>query len=246
MLIILMEINFNYCNSYKDDLLQFPRVICIDCNNNKTRKHDDVYDEFVKYAFINQKKILKEASIDFEHLFGDEWIEKKIDLYRYYAKHAGCKVYTSGFDFDLSNVSKFILGKDVCEDFVLKFELKQAVEILINVNNQTNKYTHLYNSETIIYRYEDSITFGGWTSNNYITANWIIGEKISDEDYIRMYQETESVLLTDCQFPIENQLEEKELSKIDFMNDTYVRLENGYNNTPQKKIDFFENLIENQ
>ena len=101
-------------NSYKDDIIQFPKVICVDCNNNKTRKHDNAYDEFVIYAYKNQKKILRERKIDFQDVYGEElWLEKKIDLYRYYAKHAGCKVFTSKLEFDLFNVSNFILGKDV-------------------------------------------------------------------------------------------------------------------------------------
>lgn len=231
-------------NSYKDDIIQFPKVICIDCNNNKTRKHDNAYDEFVVYAYKNQQKILRERIIDFQDIYGDElWLEKKIDLFRYYSKHAGCKVASSKLEFDLSKLSNFILGKDVCEDFILKFELKQAIEIFINFSNKMDKYTHLYNSETITYRVGESIIFGGWTTNNYITANWVIGEKISNKDYLRMYEETETVILTDSKFPIEENSEDIEFSKIKFLQDIPMRYENGYNNTDQKKIDFFERLI---
>ncbi|NML70805.1 hypothetical protein HHL23_13515 [Chryseobacterium sp. RP-3-3] len=238
--------NVQSFTSYKDDLIQFPKAICIDCNNNKTRKHDDAYDEFVKYAYTNQQKILRDRIIDFQDVYGDElWLEKKIDLYRYYAKHAGCKVFTSEFEFDLTNVSKFILGKDVCRDFVLKFELKQAIEILIKVTNEMGKYTHLYNSETIAYNVGNELIFGGWTTNNFITSNWVIGKDISDEDYLRMYQEKESVLLTDSKFPITNQNDNNKFSKIGFMNDIHIKYENGYNNTPENKINFFERLIEN-
>lgn len=38
--------NVQSFTSYKNDLIQFPKVICVDCNNNKTRKHDEAYDEF--------------------------------------------------------------------------------------------------------------------------------------------------------------------------------------------------------
>ena len=63
-------------NSYKDDIIQFPKVICVDCNNNKTRKHDNAYDEFVIYAYKNQKKILRERKIDFQDVYGEElWLE---------------------------------------------------------------------------------------------------------------------------------------------------------------------------
>lgn len=234
-------------NSYKDDIIQFPKVICVDCNNNKTRKHDNAYDEFVIYAYKNQKKILRERKIDFQDVYGEElWLEKKIDLYRYYAKHAGCKVFTSKVEFDLFNVSNFILGKDVCEDFILKFELKQAVEIFINVSNTIDQYTHLYNSETISYKVGDSIIFGGWTTNNYITANWVVGTKISNEDYLRMYQESETIILTDCKFPKFENENDIEFSNIQFLKDIPMRYENGYNNTDKKKIDFFERIIANE
>lgn len=34
-----------------------------------------------------------------------------------------------------------------------------------------------------------------------MTKNWVIGNDISDENYLRMYEETESVSLTNSKFP---------------------------------------------
>ncbi|AZI39974.1 hypothetical protein HZR02_10175 [Elizabethkingia anophelis] len=239
--------SFQKFESYKDNIIQFPKIICIACNNVRTRNHDDAYDHFVKYCFQNHPKILKNQILDFEDIFGDEWLEKKIDLYRYFAKHAGCKVKTSNFEFDLTNIANFIKGRDVCEDFVLKFELKQAVEILIKLLNRENKYTHLYNGATVHYGAEDSLTFGGWLTNNYLTTNWVIGKNISDADYLRMYEEKERVLLTDCKFSMDTEnKEESEFTKMGFINEVHIAAENGYNISLNDRINFFEWLIESQ
>lgn len=38
--------NLHSFNSPKDKLIKFPKVICIDCNNNQTRNADIAYTEF--------------------------------------------------------------------------------------------------------------------------------------------------------------------------------------------------------
>lgn len=239
--------DFTKFESYKDNIIQFPKVICIKCNNVRTRNHDNAYDEFVKYCFESHSKILKDRILDFEDIFGENWLEKKIDLYRYFAKHAGCKVKTSNFEFDLSNIAKFILGRDFCDDFLIKFELKQAIEILIKILNTENKYNHLYNGATVHYGIAEDLTFGGWLTNNYITINWVIGKNISDADYFKMYENQERILLTDCKFSFEERSDlESDFSKIELINELHIASEDGYNKTLNDKIDFFESIIENQ
>jgi hypothetical protein len=46
-------------DSYKDKVLKFPKVICINCNNTLTGPHDDAYDKFVDFCFRNSSEIKK-------------------------------------------------------------------------------------------------------------------------------------------------------------------------------------------
>ncbi len=133
-------------NSYKDKVLKFPKVICINCNNNLTRSHDDAYDKFVEFCLENHEEILISRNINFEKIYGENWELEKLNLYRYYAKHAGCKIITANPKTDLKNLSEFIKGNTQVFDFILQFELKAGVKSIMNAFNLSIKYNHLYNS----------------------------------------------------------------------------------------------------
>lgn len=231
-------------DSFKDKNLKFDKVICTNCNNNLTRPHDDAYDKFVKYCTENKEQILKNRIINFEEIYKNNWKLEKIDLYRYYAKHVGCKIITSNLDVDITDLSNFIKGDSQVNDFVLKFELKAGVEAIMKHFNRNYKYNHLYNSETIYWNEGIQIKFGGWLTNNYMTTNWIFGNKINFKSDNIFARNEEVVLLTDNNF-IESDDNENdfELSKFEVIDQIFVGFENGYNKTLDKKINFFEKLI---
>ncbi len=231
-------------NSYKDKLLKFPKVICVNCNNNLTRLHDDAYDKFVSFCFKNHKQILKLGSIDFEEIYGGDWKLEKVNLYRYYAKHAGCKIATSNRKSDLKNLSAFIKGNSEVFDFVLKFELKAGVKAIMEGFNLAHKYHHLYNSETANWDNPINPKFAGWLTNNYLTINWVFGSKINTNSKNIFKSKYENILLTDQHFfDINEQEDNSDFSKIKFIEQYMIGFENGYNKTFELKVKFFENLI---
>lgn len=229
-------------SSYKDDIIQFPKVICIECNNRTTRKHDDAYDIFVKYCLENINQILINGNIDYKDIFGDNWAEEKINLHRYYAKHAGCKVRTSNIDFDLENVSKFILGENMCEDFIFKFEIKTAIILFVIAINKIGKYYHLFNSETSLLNLNESVAFGGWLTNNFLTANWVVSKNISKYDSINMSSRYENVIITDFNFPSEILEPQNFSDQAMFLNAIVTKYENGYNDSNEKKEKFYSSF----
>jgi len=232
-------------DSYKDKILKFPKVICINCNNNLTRPHDNAYDKFVDYCFKNNRYILATRALDFEEIYGENWKQEKSNLYRYYAKHAGCKVVTSKFKTDLSNLATFINGSDHVKDFVLRFELKAGVEAIMNAFNRAHKYNHLYNSETIFWGKDLNLKLGGWLTNNFMTANWIYGKDINTNSDIILSNKVDMLLMTDNYFfEIDRQQEgDDEFSRLKFIDQYIIGFENGYNKTHEQKSQFFENLI---
>ncbi|WP_407484622.1 hypothetical protein [Elizabethkingia miricola] len=121
--------------SDKDKNIKFPKIICIDCNNNKTRRADDAYTEFTEnYEAINSEIECK-GRINFEKIYGDCWNIKKLDLYRYFAKHAGCKIITNNIhdNIDLSKLSQFILGGKVINSFYIKIYYNGLIKAFTDV-----------------------------------------------------------------------------------------------------------------
>lgn len=232
-------------DSYKDKILKFPKVICTICNNNLTRPHDEAYDKFVIYCFKNNRQILKNPIIDFQEIYGGNWEKEKANLYRYYAKHAGCKIFTSNVKVDLNDLSSFIKGNNHINDFVIKFELKAGVEAIMNIFNKTFKYNHLYNSETCNWNNEISPKFGGWLTNNFITTNWVFGTSINTNSNRVLSRKHEPVLLTDQHFFEFDKYEddENEFSRLKFINEYITGFENGYNITFDQRVKYFEDLI---
>jgi hypothetical protein len=187
----------------------------------------------------------QQETLDFKEIYGENWKQEKANLYRYYAKHAGCKVVTSKFKTDLSNLAKFINGSNQVNDFVLRFELKAGVEAIMNVFNRTNNYHHLYNSKTIYWGKDANLKLGGWLTNNYITTNWVYGKNINVNSNIILSNKVDTILMTDQHFfEIEKQQEdEDDFSRLKFIDPYIVGFENGYNKTYAQKADFFESLI---
>jgi hypothetical protein len=223
-------------NKYKDDKLKFEKLICIPCNEKNTRPHDDAYDIFIEYCNANHNQLLKSANINFENIYGGNWRTEKSNLYKYFAKHAGCKIKTLNQKIDINSLSDFIVNKNETKDFIIKFEFKESIELLI----KHLKHYHLLNSQTTYWHNGESLKFGGWTTNNYLTINWIYGININEKSNLIENEVNEGILLTNADF-IEsiNDIDEREFSKAEFV----FNLEYGENKTIEDRAFFFEKLI---
>jgi len=166
-------------DSYKSKELKFTKVIYVDCNNNKTKPHDNAYDKFAKYILSNYEKLLKEKQINFVDIYQNDWKEEKANLYRYYAKHAGCKIVTGDYPYELQNLADFILGTTPSQTLCLHFQLKEGIKTLIDL---LNGYAHLFNGHTVYFKTNESdkhLSYGGWCSYQWITVNWVVSPYIA-------------------------------------------------------------------
>ncbi len=84
--------------------VKYEAVICKKCNNETTQNCDYAYDEFVLYAEWNKAEILKRRQICFSDVYGENWVAKQLELFRYFTKSFGCRIADA--------------GRNVPEDFV--------------------------------------------------------------------------------------------------------------------------------
>jgi len=165
--------------SYKDKLLKFPKVICINCNNNITKSADDSYDEFIEYVDRNFDILIEMNCIDFSLIYKNKWKEKKLDLYRYFAKHAGCKIFAldTKETIDLSKLSKFILGGKNIDNFYVFFQLNEVVRLydasFENTNHEHLRINPLGNSKTLSFESMENTMFCGSIINHFLRIEWV-------------------------------------------------------------------------
>ncbi|SDX31714.1 hypothetical protein [Aequorivita viscosa] len=201
--------------SYKPKELIFPKVICVNCNVKVTCPHDTAYDIFVKYIESNYNLMFTQKSIDFEKVYGRKWLDGKKDLYRYFAKHAGCKVVTAGTPYDLGDLADFILGKSHSDNLKIHFQLKEGLYFLVKRLNENIKYAHAYNGSTSYFGDNiNALSYCGWSSYQWVSTNWILSHNInkSSNDYSNNIQPLEIKYFGHCK-PFNENMKFDELLK---------------------------------
>jgi hypothetical protein len=224
--------------SYKDRVLKFPEVICTECNVTRTRKHDDAYDIFINYCHNNYDFLLETKELNFENIYGINWVEEKRNLYRYFAKHAGCKIVTSEYPQDLTDLSEFILGKETTENLALRFELKMIIKLLHSFYNKDRKFEHLFNAQTLYYGYYDNLSLAGWLSNNWITTNWVFSKNINPVKKSDFAKKTEILKVVDLNYY------DRGLLETETYDEMIKHFEFGELNTLEKRIEHYKEIIE--
>lgn len=224
--------------SYKNRLFKFPKIICQNCNNNVTKDADVSYDEFAKYIDRNFNSLINDRHIDFCKIYGEGWISQKQDLYRYFAKHAGCKIYSGdgGKTINLSELSAFILGNDTMVNFHITFQINEIINLFSNMLRIANidGLTSLGNGATIYFKDDNNTIFCGSIINSFLRVEWIFTDEnhnIKKVDFDNQY-ETFELLSFDNYYPYsfsEHRTNEEAIEYLIF---------GGYGN------DNIENLIE--
>ena len=169
-------------NSPKDKIIKFPKIICTDCNNNKTRNADDAYTKFFENIDKINNMIELTGQINYKDVFQDNWKSSKIDLYRYFAKHAGCKIMTSNFvdQVDISQLRLFILGQEYFTNFYVRFffnEITKGFTEQLKVNPRDKCQSNIAFGPTIYVRQSNDIGFAGSIINGSLRIEWYYGNQ---------------------------------------------------------------------
>jgi len=157
--------------------VKFPKVICEHCNNNITSSHDKAFDKLIDWSYSNFQSLKANRFIDFGQVYGNDWVEQKRNLFKYMAKHAGCKIITGEQENDVTNLSNLI-HKDIdTYSFQIKFIVKEAFNHLdiILKQKEADGLKFMSNSETVYRKNSDrkTVYFAGMTTYNWLSIAWI-------------------------------------------------------------------------
>jgi hypothetical protein len=163
--------------SFKDKLIKFKNVICQKCNNDRTALADKAYDIFVK-TLPTSYRPLQGGQFDLRTFYGSDWKKGKVNLYRYLAKHAGCKIATGAFNKIPENLPNFILGNEELNSMILLFYEEPGIGLCKLIAGNDN-FTLLANGETIFYKLPDGKSYyHGWITYDWLTIHWICSDSL--------------------------------------------------------------------
>ncbi|MFT5914559.1 MAG: hypothetical protein ACI81T_001048 [Bacteroidia bacterium] len=172
-------------NEFKEQLLQgpksekvkFPKVICEECNNDKTSSHDRAFDRLINWTNKNYKELEKMKTIDFRLVYGENWVDEKMNLLKYMAKHAGCKIVTGQIQNDVNKLSKLIYNDVKTTSFHIGFIVKEAFNYLdlIIKSKGSDGLKFISNSGTVCRKTSKNeiVYFAGMTTYNWFSIIWV-------------------------------------------------------------------------
>lgn len=94
------------------DVIKNPKDLCKQCNNTLTQPFDRAYDKFIAYLANNYKSILERRFIDFEEIYGENFPDQQTNLFKYFIKSFGCRIYANP-NFNIPNDIIKIIRNDL-------------------------------------------------------------------------------------------------------------------------------------
>ena len=84
------DFEFYEITSAKSGLLQFGKILCVECNNLKSQPWDYAYSHFISFMQMHPDFLRDRTDWEWGEIFGDTPYNA-LDLARYYVKNAGCR-----------------------------------------------------------------------------------------------------------------------------------------------------------
>jgi hypothetical protein len=115
-------------------LVKYDKILCSACNNSFSQPFDKAYENFVNHIYENKDLLLKRRFINFQEIYGIDFADQQVNLYKYFVKSLGCRLahYGDLIPTDLPRLLKkrrFRTGLRISfavnEDKLLKPELQE-------------------------------------------------------------------------------------------------------------------------
>lgn len=144
--------------------VKYDGVICKKCNNEKTQACDQAYDEFIKYMEGYKETVLSRRQICFSEIYGNEWMLKQLELFRYFTKAFCCRIASAGRS----------VPRDMVE-IMKKTPFQTALWVCVAVNEDTladKEFGHLRAGIGNLVSNEGAIAFHKYASA--IFYKWLV------------------------------------------------------------------------
>lgn len=102
--------------------VKFSKNICQYCNNTRSQPFDRAYDIFVGYIKENEFSIMGDKQLSFSKIFGQDWKNKRDNLFRYYVKHICCWLATYNI-WIAPEIIVYLNGSSYLKYILLNFDI---------------------------------------------------------------------------------------------------------------------------
>src|SRR6185437_2381031 len=75
----------------------FGKVLCGNCNSNRTQPFDRAYEHFSEWINQMGEGIMTMPELDFTAIYGNEFKNAVLNLCKYFVKHLGCRLASDGY-----------------------------------------------------------------------------------------------------------------------------------------------------
>ncbi|MDW3652749.1 MAG: hypothetical protein R8P61_37065 [Bacteroidia bacterium] len=166
--------------------IKFKPVLCKKCNNERSQSLDLAYDKFINWVETNTNQIIENETIDFKLIFGNDYLEDKLNVLRYYTKHFCCRLAENSISIS-REIINFLNGYGNLQYLIIKFEIRYDIlAMALRHHERGNSYPSLYKA-SLKYFYkeevEDEIDFV-YTFYNYrwFRIHFQYSERITSTD----------------------------------------------------------------
>ncbi|WP_417559022.1 hypothetical protein [Mesoflavibacter zeaxanthinifaciens] len=169
----------------KAKILTFENVLCEKCNNERSQPWDNSYTIFSEYLRKNSSSLLKEKELNFKNIYGNNWENETVNLFKYFTKVFGCQISTANTEVS-KNITDFLLDKTKNLKH-LKFKFYLKPDIIHLQEYYKNEYSHLFYGKVkwIGKSISEIESLTGWFTNSGISIYWVYNLSIDKElDFI--------------------------------------------------------------
>lgn len=210
--IIIRDNNQKEVQGPDSKLLKFEKVLCQDCNNNRSQPFDRAYDLFVRYVLNNYNEILDKRIIDFNDIVKTDTINFKYNVFRYFTKVFCCRLASNNISIK-PELIEFLDYKKPINFMYFKFEVRPDIHTFLN-RPETDEYEgNIYLSPL---RYFPS------TESNHINLVY----QFYNLQWLRIYT-----------FYSENMTEENYAGYNEYNDSNTIQIEARYSVNPEKLFD---------
>jgi len=148
------------------NVIKNPKDLCKQCNNTLSQPYDRAYDKLIEYVVNNSELILERRFIDFEEIYGEDFPTQQTNLFKYFIKSFGCRIYANP-DFEVPDDLVKIIKNDLTH---FQTGLKITMSLNKAVINTLGKdcFHFIGKTDMLFYNLEDHPNQFGFSFSEHI------------------------------------------------------------------------------
>lgn len=118
--------NLHLIQGANSKFLKYSANLCQYCNNTYTQPFDRAYDNLIDWIMSNEELVLCRRFIDFEEIYGLEWLNSQFNLFKYFAKSFGCRLVDANTPVPI-DITNLFESTSFCTNLCLSIAVNEEI-----------------------------------------------------------------------------------------------------------------------